>query len=306
MTSNGSVRPSRSPVEDPRVTVVVVSRNRREELLRSLGHHRAPVVLVDNGSTDGSAEAVRRAYPDVEVVELRDNIGAAARTIGVERARTPMVAFADDDSWWTPGSLRAAADGLDGDPRVGLVTVEVRVGEEQETDPFTGVLAASPLPSRARALPGPRVLGFMGCAAMVRRSAFLEAGGFDHVVRFPGEEERLVWDLTAAGWDLVYLDGPVVRHYPSPRRDGASDRRRGIARARVLTATMRLPWRQVAARVVTELRAGPGARRGVLDAAKDLGAALPRRAVLPRHVLADLDTLAAAPAAQGATAAGRQ
>ncbi|PRZ02938.1 GT2 family glycosyltransferase [Isoptericola sp. CG 20/1183] len=305
MESNGSVRPSRPQDEDPRVTVVVVSRNRRDELLRSLGHHRAPVVLVDNGSTDGSAEAVRRAYPDVEVVELGRNLGAAARTVGVGRARTPMVAFADDDSWWTPGSLRAAADALAGAPRVGLVTVEVRVGESQEVDPFTRDLAASPLRAPGRSLPGLRVLGFMGCAAMVRRSAFLAAGGFDDVVRFPGEEERLAWDLSAAGWDLVFLDGPVVRHFPSPRRDGTDDRRRGIARARVLTTTMRLPWRRVAARVAAELRAGPGPRRGVLDAAQDLRAALPRREVLPRHVLADLDTLAAVPAPQGVGTGGR-
>jgi GT2 family glycosyltransferase len=304
MTSN-EPRPSRAPLEDPRVTVVVVSRNRREELLTSLRHHRAPVVLVDNGSTDGSAEAVRRAYPDVDVVELGRNVGGAARTIGVERARTPMVAFADDDSWWTEGSLRAAADGLADSPRAGLVAVSVRVGEDQELDPFTEVLAASPLPSGGGALPGPRVLGFMACAAMVRRSAFLEAGGFDDVVRFPGEEERLAWDLSAAGWDLVFLDGPLVRHYPSPRRDGADDRRRGVARARVLSATMRLPWRRVAARVVTELRAGPGARRGVLDTGKDLGAALSQRAVLPGRVLADLDTLAAQPTPQAAAPGGR-
>lgn len=70
----------RPTMEYARVTVVVASRNRRKELLRSLGHHRAPVVLVDNGSTDGTPDAVRRTYPHVEVVELGENRAAAGRT----------------------------------------------------------------------------------------------------------------------------------------------------------------------------------------------------------------------------------
>src|SRR5919112_42565 len=217
-------------VEDPRVTVVVASRNRREELLHSLGRHRAPVVLVDNGSSDGTVAAVRERHPWVDVVDLGRNLAAAGRTIGVRRARTPYVAFSDDDSWWAPGSLRTAADALERHPRTGAVDVRTLVGPEERLDPFCDLLAASPLPSDVP-LPGPRILGFMGCAAMVRREAFLAVGGFDDVVRFPGEEERLAWDLTAAGWPLAYLDTAVVHHHPSPLRHGAERRRRAIARS---------------------------------------------------------------------------
>lgn len=75
------------PVEDARVTVVVMSRNRRRELLASLSRHRAPVVYVDNASTDGSAEAVRAAHPDGDVIELDRNAGAYARTGPAGRGR---------------------------------------------------------------------------------------------------------------------------------------------------------------------------------------------------------------------------
>lgn len=286
------------PTEDPRVTVVVASRDRREELVESLGRHRAPVILVDNGSSDGTPDAVRRAHPHVDVVELGRNLGAAARTIGARRARTPFVAFADDDSWWAPGALRAAADALEEHPHVGLVAVEVLVGAEERLDPFTRVLAASPLPERpGRALPGPRVLGFMACAAMVRRSAFLDVGGFDDVVRFPGEEERLAWDLAAHGFDLVHLPGAVVHHHPSPRRHDRETRRRAVARSRTLTAAMRLPWPRAARRVAADLWAGRPERRGVLDAARALVPAIRQRRSLPAHVLADVALLAEPPAA---------
>ena len=81
------------------VAVVVMSQNRREDLLRTLPRHEAPVVLVDNASTDGTVEAVRAALPEAAVVPLERNVGAYALTFGVERAGTEFVAFADDDPW---------------------------------------------------------------------------------------------------------------------------------------------------------------------------------------------------------------
>nr|WP_297426370.1 glycosyltransferase [uncultured Actinotalea sp.] len=280
-------------LEDPRVTVVVASRNRREELLASLGRHRAPVVLVDNGSTDGTAAAVRAVHPHVDVVELPRNVGAAARTLGTRRARSPYVAFADDDSWWAEGALRTAADALAAHRTVALVHARVLVGEDEQPDPFGDELAASPLP-QAAPLPGPRVLGFMACAAMVRRDAFLGVGGFDDVVRFPGEEERVAWDLTAAGWDLAFVPGAVVHHHPSPRRHSPDARARAVTRSALLTAVLRLPWPDVAARA----RAAVGGRSrgaavggGARDALRDLPRALRHRRVLPPRVLADLDLL---------------
>jgi hypothetical protein len=67
-----------------------------------------------------------------------------------------------------------------------------------------------------------------------------------------------------------------------------------MARARLLTALMRLPWARVAARVEEAVAAGPDERRGLLDAVAGVPAALGRRRVLPAHVLEDLDLLARA------------
>src|SRR3954468_15042196 len=126
---------------DTSVTVVVISRDRREDLLNSLPRHEAPVILVDNGSTDGTAPAVRARLPQVRVIELAENAGAVARNIGVQAAETPYVAFADDDSWWAPGALRRAADILDAHPRVGLLAGRVLVGPQERTDPVSTAMA---------------------------------------------------------------------------------------------------------------------------------------------------------------------
>ncbi|MGY1771105.1 glycosyltransferase family 2 protein [Blastococcus sp. SYSU D00813] len=272
------------PVTDD-VTVVVMSRDRREDLLSSLPRHEAPVVFVDNASTDGSVEAVRAAHPDVTVLPLTENIGARARTIGAEAAGTPFVAFADDDSWWAPGDLARAAATMRAHPRLAVLNARILVGPEERLDPVCAEMAASPLGTEPD-LPGPSLLGFVACGAMVRTEAFLAVGGFDPVVRFPGEEERLSLDLAAAGWGLAYVDSVTVHHHPSVRRHDPAARRTAIWRSRVLTAVMRLPAGDVARVALAALRAGTAERRGLVRALPEVPRALRRRRRAPEPVLA--------------------
>ncbi|MGY1804450.1 glycosyltransferase family 2 protein [Blastococcus sp. SYSU D00922] len=273
------------------VTVVVMSRDRREELLATLPRHEAPVVLVDNASTDGSVAAVRSALPQVTVLPLAENVGSYARTLGVERAGTPFVAFADDDSWWEPGDLARAAEIMRAHPRLAVLNARILVGPEERLDPVCAEMAASPLGTDPD-LPGPSLLGFVACGVMVRTDAFLGAGGFDRVIRFPGEEERLALDLAAAGWGMAYVDSVTVHHHPSTRRHAPDQRRAAIWRSRVLTALMRRSAPEVARVVVQGLRSGAAERHGLLRALPDVPAALSRRRSLPARVREDLRVLA--------------
>jgi GT2 family glycosyltransferase len=174
---------------------------------------------VDNASSDGTGSAVRRAYPAVQLVELDQNLGAAARTIGVRRAVTPYVAFSDDDSWWEPGALPLAGTVLDHAPRLAVVAGQILVGPEAHVDPVCALMARSPLGVVPGA--GPRVLGFLACGSVVRRWAYLEAGGFHPRYGVGGEEALLAIDLAARGWDCAYVGEVVARHHPSAQRDVA-------------------------------------------------------------------------------------
>ncbi|HEY0507266.1 MAG TPA: glycosyltransferase [Blastococcus sp.] len=275
------------------VTVVVASRNRRADLLATLPRHEAPVVLVDNASTDGTVEAVRAAHPEVTLLSLDRNHGAYGRTLGVARAGTGFVAFADDDSWWAPGALARAVEIMRAHPRLAVLNARILVGPEERLDPVCREMADSPL-GTAEDLPGPSLLGFVACGALVRTAAFEAVGGFDPVVRFPGEEERLALDLAAAGWGLAYVDAVTVHHHPSVRRDAPGRRRAGIWRSRLLTAVMRLPTEEVARLLLTAVRDGRPGREGLLRGLPDLPAALRRRRPVPPGVLADLSVLAGA------------
>ncbi|WP_051005024.1 glycosyltransferase family 2 protein [Blastococcus saxobsidens] len=280
----------RSRPDEPDVTVVVASRNRRADLLATLPRHEAPVVLVDNASTDGTLAAVRQAHPEVGLLVLDRNEGAHGRTLGAAEAQTPFIAFADDDSWWAPGDLARAVAIMRAHPRLALLNARILVGPEERLDTVCTEMARSPL-GTAPDLPGPSLLGFVACAALVRTEAFEAVGGFDPVVRFPGEEERVALDLASAGWGLSYVDEVTIHHHPSPQREAPTRRQTGIWRSRLLTAAMRLPAGELARTAGRAVLAGRPGIEGLLRAAPDLPAALRRRRPVPPGVLADLRRL---------------
>jgi GT2 family glycosyltransferase len=203
--------------------VVVLTHDRAPELVTTLAAlgalaERPRIVVVDNGSADGTSALVRTRFPDVELVRLEVNAGAAGRNAGVARLDTTYIAFCDDDAWWAPGSLGRAAAALDAQPQLGLVCGRVLVGRQARIDPASAAMADSPLPT-VPGLPGRPILGFLCAASMVRRKAFVAAGGFEPRFFLGGEEELLAMDLATDGWALAFLSDVVVHHHPSSRRD---------------------------------------------------------------------------------------
>jgi GT2 family glycosyltransferase len=269
-------------VGEDRVTIVIATRDRRHDLERSLRHHEANVIVVDNGSVDGTAAAVRERHPHAQVIELGANRGAPARNVGVARAGTPYVALTDDDSWWAPGALTLAADVLDAHPRVAVLAARVLVGESERLDPTCGEMATAPL-GIPTGCPGPAVLGFIACGAVVRRDAFLGCGGFDDVIFFGGEEERVALDLAAAGWALAYVPGVVAHHHPSSVRDVA-ERSALIVRNGVLVAVLRRPWSVVGRQMIGALRGSATSRVGLRLALPRIPRAWAKRRRLPEGV----------------------
>jgi GT2 family glycosyltransferase len=266
----------------PGITAVVATRNRRDQLLETLRHHEAPVIVVDNASTDGSPDAVEAAYPHIHVVRLARNVGAAARNIGVRLATTPYVAFADDDSYWQPGCLRRAVELLEAYPTVGLLSGRVLVGAAAELDPVSAGMARAPLGTPA-GLPGPAILGFLSCAAVVRRAAFLAVGGFAARLGVYGEEDLLAMDLATASWGLTYVQELTAHHMPSDMGRSAGGRIRQEQRNRLLTAWLRRPL-DVAARQCADALRSPDGRAGLVAALRELPWVLRNRRQVPAPV----------------------
>lgn len=272
---------------DGRVGVVVITHQRRDEVLGSLGRlvalPEAPrVVVVVNGCTDGTAEAVRAAFPAVDVLDPGVNLGAVGRNLGVDGLDTPYVAFCDDDTWWEPGSLAAAADLLDAHPGLAVLTATILVEPGGRDDPVNDELRESPV-SGAAWLPGPALGSFLAGASVLRRDAFRACGGFHLRLWLGGEEELLSADLAAAGWELCHVPELVVHHEPSLARDPHGRRRLGI-RNTLWFLWLRRPLRAALRRTVLLARTVPRDRVSVLaflDALRGLPWVLRERRVLP-------------------------
>ena len=274
---------------DPRVAVVVITHQRRDELLLALSRLRAlpeqpHVVVVDNGSTDGTADAVRAGYPEVELIASPENLGAVGRNLGVARVDTPYVAFCDDDTWWDPGALRMAADVFDAHPRLAVATARILVEPGGTEDPIVAELRDSPVVG-ADWLPGPALGSFLAGASVLRRDAFTEVGGFSERLWLGGEEELMAGDLAARGWELCYLPQLTVHHQASTARDPHRRRADGI-RNTLWTTWLRRPFRPALRRTAHLLRTVPRDRvtaRGLLAAVRGLPWVLRERTVLPPH-----------------------
>lgn len=217
-------------------TVLIVSWNTRELTLRalaSLALHapEAPVLLVDNASADGSAEAVRQAYPAVRVIEAGANLGfAAGINLGMREVQTPYAWWLNPDAEARAGSLAALEAELEAHPRAAATGPGLHF-------PDGGFQAAafrfpSPLGSALEALrlPGPlarlrdrlpelqplRKAGeadwLLGAAMLVRMSAWTEVGPLDEAFFVYGEELDWAWRAKAKGWGLRFVPQAQVMH----------------------------------------------------------------------------------------------
>jgi GT2 family glycosyltransferase len=277
-------------VSDPRVSVVVITHDRREELDRSLARLEAlpekpHVVVVDNGCTDGTGEMVRRQHPGVTLLSPGANLGAVGRNLGVAAVDTPYVAFCDDDTWYDPGALARAADLLDAHPTLAVVTAAIMVEPAGRLDAICEEMARSPL-DRPPGLPGHPLLSFLAGVSTVRREAFVAAGGFSERLWLGGEEELLASDLARAGWHMAYVPSVVAHHQASRLRDAHLRRRHGIRNTLWFT-WLRRPVPSAVRRTARLLRRLPPdavTLGGIAEAVRGIPWVVRERRVVPPHV----------------------
>jgi GT2 family glycosyltransferase len=232
-----------------RISVVVLTHNRLGEVTKTVEGllalpERPAIVVVDNGSSDGTVHALRARFAGVNVVALGANLGAAGRNHGVTAVETEYVAFSDDDTHWAPGALERAGRALDAAPSVAVLSGRVLVGEDGRPDPTCSRMKASPLSSDG--LPGPALVGYMAGACVFRTGVFREVGGYEPRLFIGGEESLVSLDVLELGYSIVYCDAVTVTHHPSLVRD-AGLRRRMLARNAALVAWLRLPLSEAVA-----------------------------------------------------------
>jgi N-acetylglucosaminyl-diphospho-decaprenol L-rhamnosyltransferase len=221
-----------------RMAVAVISWNTKE-LLRAclttcLAERPEEIVVVDNGSYDGTIEMVRREFPEVHLKVLPSNPGyGAASNIAFKLCRAPYVLLLNSDTEVRPGALVALTQALDDRPHTGIVgpRLENPDGSLQRSvfpfpSPYISLVKRQPLSGLLTRLPGlreryplnfkhdreRRVPWVLGAAQAIRRDAYEAVSGFDESYVMYYEEVDLCYRMRRVGWDTRFVPCATVMH----------------------------------------------------------------------------------------------
>jgi len=247
------------------VSVIVVNWNRRDLLrscLQSLAQqkldHSFEVVVVDNGSEDGSAEMAVEEFSghaafDLKLIRNTENRGfCAANNQGFATSKSALVALLNNDAEAEPGWLAALADAFEERPDVGMAASKIMVYEDPRRIDKVGHLIYPDGQNRGRGTGQldagqfdriEEVLWPDGCAAMYRREMLDRVGGFDEDFFAYADDAELGLRARIAGWKCLYIPQAVVRHHRGATLCVLSGRRlQLIERNRILLAAKLFPW----------------------------------------------------------------
>jgi GT2 family glycosyltransferase len=241
----------------PLISCIVVNWNRRELLracLESLARQDYPnfeVIVVDNGSTDGSLDLVGQT--SVRPIRNSTNRGfCAANNQGIAAAQGEFIALLNNDAEANPQFLSALHRVFEESPRVGMAAAKIVVWEDPGLIDKAGHLIYPDGQNRGRGT-GERdhgqfdrveeVLWPDGCAAMYRQAMLDQIGGFDEDLFAYGDDAELGMRARLAGWTCLYTPHAVARHHRGSTLGVQSvGRLKLIERNRVLLAVKLFPW----------------------------------------------------------------
>ena len=241
------------------ISVIIVNWNRAALLrscLESLARQQGAeleILVVDNGSSDGSPKMVLREFPQAKLIRNRTNRGfCAANNQGIALARGEFIALLNNDAEAEPGWAAALLQVFETAPEVGMAASKILVYEDPSRIDKVGHLMYPDGQNRGRGT-GMRdegqfdrveaVLWPDGCAAMYRASMLREIGGFDEDLFAYGDDAELGLRARIAGWTCLYTPLAVVRHHRGSTMGLRNiGRLRLIERNRVLLAVKLFPW----------------------------------------------------------------
>ncbi|MDQ3706918.1 MAG: glycosyltransferase family 2 protein [Chloroflexota bacterium] len=228
-------------ITQPFASIVVVSYNTAEHIegclrsLLALDYPRSEIIVVDNGSTDGSMELVRSRFPEVEPVELGENKGfAGAASVGMFMSKGDILVTVNPDVQLDPQWMSAVVEAFEAFPDAGVVGSKILYPDRKTLQHAGGVvhypLATTDHIGRGEPDTGQydhsRVVSFVtGAALAMRRDVGHSLNFFDesyYPVFF--EDVDLCWRAKREGWRVVYQPAAVAYHNESVTYDRRSSR----------------------------------------------------------------------------------
>jgi GT2 family glycosyltransferase len=234
--------PERSETD---LSVSIVNANSRKPLLACLESMRASltdqvrveIVVLDNASDDGSADAVRNRFPDVHVIEQEFRTGFAVNQNKAIRATTGRYVYlVNPDTLSADWAFARLVAELDAHPQVAALGPRLIYPDGKQQDSawrfptpvvsVLGLLTIGRLPTAQSVGDRSRSVDWlMGSAMVLRRRALVDVGLFDESFFMYFEETDLCLRLRKAGWDVCYFPAVSVVHQKAESTSDIPDRR---------------------------------------------------------------------------------
>ena len=196
-------------------SIVITTKNRKDELRSAINSALqqtgdAEIIVIDDGSTDGTSNMVKSEFPEVRLVRCETSSGyIAQRNRGAELANGDVIFSIDDDAVFSsPQTMRQTLQSFD-HPRIGAVAI-----------PYIEPTKSCQLHQMAPESTGTYITNdFIGTAHAVRKDIFLALGGYRRYLIHQGEEQDFCIRMLDAGYFVRLGDADPILHFDSPRRD---------------------------------------------------------------------------------------
>ena len=191
----------------PLVTVNILSFNRKDELRKTLtkvyeqDYKNIEVIVVDNASNDGSSEMVKKEFPKVQLIQMKENIGIAGWNEGFKVAKGEYVLVLDDDSYPLSSTIRIGIEKLLSNLTVAIIAC--RIVSKNEIKNFDKL---------EEDLSDKLMTSFTGCGAIIRKSLLEEINGFEKELFIYFHEVEFSIRVIDAGWNILLCPASVVIH----------------------------------------------------------------------------------------------
>lgn len=198
-------------------TVLITTKNRRDLLARAVYSALAQkgdieVIVIDDGSTDGTSEMIMKRFPSVKLVTHSESLGyVVRRNEGVRLASAPFVFSIDDDAEYTDEmTVQRALQGFDIDDVWAIAL------------PYINVLQEKTIRQRPLGIAAAEIIAFYtGTAHAVRRDEFLSVGGYRNDIVHQGEEGDIAIRMLERRKFVRVVETSPIHHLETPRRNFA-------------------------------------------------------------------------------------
>lgn len=203
----------------PRVSIIIPTFNRRDcviEAVRSVLTQTMPdfeLIVVDDGSTDGTAEALRPFQPCLRYIHQCNKGVSAARNRGIIAARGEWIAFLDSDDEWWPEYLETTLSAAEATPGLVAVSSDILIETKEALVSLFRLRGLPAFPNQPMVVPRPlSAITRINCspsAMLVRRAALVDIGGFDESLAIYEDLDLGLRLALKGGW--CWIDLPLAK-----------------------------------------------------------------------------------------------